>query len=114
MEAGAHIHIGRDRTGRLFIARCLRCGQFLGSKPKLPALLEAAREHMCASKTRLQRSLSNARRSAEQLRSEARELRQKSEEFRRKVQQQREELRQETREWKERAAGLRPKRGKSG
>ena len=47
MNVPANIHVGRDRTGRLHVARCLRCGELVAASTDLEAVERAAGRHAC-------------------------------------------------------------------
>ncbi len=43
----AHISIGRDRSNRLHLARCLRCGQMIAAGKERKPVEDAATRHSC-------------------------------------------------------------------
>ncbi|MGI9101294.1 MAG: hypothetical protein ACR2IF_02505 [Terriglobales bacterium] len=116
MELGGHIHIGRDKSGRLFVARCMRCGQLLAGAAQVAALLPAARLHLCKIKTGGERRVEQTHRSTEDIRTEARELRSRAQHVRRQVRERREQMLEEvkqrarTKKKESGGAGDKPKR----
>jgi hypothetical protein len=47
MSAWSHISIGRDRSNRLDVARCLRCGQMIAAGIDRKTVEIAANTHSC-------------------------------------------------------------------
>lgn len=47
MNSRAHISIGRDRSNRLQVAQCLRCGQMIAAAKERRTVEAAAARHSC-------------------------------------------------------------------